>query len=219
VTRSRTRRCVSLTVVASASIVFSAFMARPSQLLAHDGWSAPPWPCQLVVTGELRVSAALAWEHSPTFRDQCWKLAAAGAALIVEPASSGETWRAQTRIRRMDDGATIARARVRPGAHSVELIAHELEHVLEYLEGVKFLMEAHRSSSRVSLVGGAYETGRAVAAGHRVAREVRDATIGRSLDSKPAVPSGAMRPGESERVPDVANSRRPDWQCQKSNDA
>ena len=143
--------------------------------------SARPWPCPLTVTGELRAVAELAWTHSPTFRDQCLKLAAGNATMIVEPASSSDgTLRAQTRILRTHDGVTLARARVRPGAHTVELIAHELEHVVEYLEGVKFLMEAQRGTSRVSLSAGTYETRRAMDAGRRVAKEVRDATTGRS---------------------------------------
>ena len=104
------------------------------------------------------------------------QLAASGATLIVEAVSPNQMWRALTRIGRSEDGVTIAQARVRPCPQAVELIAHELEHVLEYVEGFKFLMEARRGNSRVSLIGGSYETRRAVDAGRRVAQEVRDAT-------------------------------------------
>ena len=101
-------------------ILFAA-AATPAQTIV-EGVTTPievapatrPWPCQLTVTGDLRAFAELAWEHSPTFRDQCRKLAAGGATTIVEPASTREMWRAQTRIRRLDDGVTLARARVRP---------------------------------------------------------------------------------------------------------
>jgi hypothetical protein len=129
------------------------------------------------VSGELRAVTEQAWQDSPTFRDQCRKLAAVGARMIVQPASSREMWRAQTRIHRTNDGATIAYARVRPGAESVELIAHELEHVIEYVDGIKFLMEAHPGTSRVKLSGGAFETQRAIDTVRRVAQEVRDATM------------------------------------------
>jgi hypothetical protein len=129
----------------------------------------------LAVLGELRQFAELAWQHSPAFRDQCRKLAAGGAAMIIEPVARPDMWRALTQIGRLPDGTTMARARVRPSEHTVELIAHELEHVLEYVEGFQFLMEARRGNSRVSLIGGAYETGRAIDAGRRVAQEVRDA--------------------------------------------
>jgi hypothetical protein len=184
--RSRQQWYVSLACVSSASMIVFTVVGTPAQTLTEERSSAPPWPCRLTVTGDLRVFADLAWEHSPTFREQCRKLAAAGATVIVEPVPSREMWRARTRIQRTDDGVTIARTRVRPSAHAEELIAHELEHVVEYLEGVQFLMEAHRGSSRVSLSGGAYETQRAIDAGHRVAQEVHDATTGRHIDSKPA---------------------------------
>jgi hypothetical protein len=182
--RSRQRRFVSFAIASSASmIVFAMFtvVGTPAQTRTDDASAAPapPWPCRLTVIGELRAVAELAWQDSPTFRDQCRKLAAAGASMIVQPASSREMWRAQTRIRRTDDGATIAFARVRPCTDSVELIAHELEHVVEYLEGIKFLMEARRAGSRVKLSGGAYETQRAIDAGRRAAQEVRDAMTGR----------------------------------------
>jgi len=55
----------------------------------------------------------------------------------------------------------------------VELIAHELEHVLERLEGVNFLLGAQVRGSGISLSGGTFETTRAIDAGRRVAREVR----------------------------------------------
>jgi hypothetical protein len=186
--RSRQRRFVSLAIVSSASTLAFAMFAvvatpaqAPAQTVTEDPSTAPApaWPCLLTVIGELRTIAEQAWQDSPTFRDQCRKLAAARARVIVQPASSREVWRAETRIHRIDDGATIAYARVRPSADSVELIAHELEHVIEYLDGIKFLMEAHRGTSRVRLSGGAYETERAIGTGRRVAQEVRDATTGR----------------------------------------
>ena len=65
------------------------------------------------------------------------------------------------------DGVTVARVLVPLNAETVELIAHEFEHVLEYLDGVS---DRHRSG--VTL-GDGYETERAIKAGLRVAREVR----------------------------------------------
>jgi sulfur relay (sulfurtransferase) complex TusBCD TusD component (DsrE family) len=109
--------------------------------------------------------------------DQCRKLAAGRAYVIVE--ASSEIWRAETHLRVTRDGVTIARARVRPTKDAVELIAHELEHVLESLDGVKFLMEAGQGRSRVSLSAGSYETPRAIEAGRRVAQEVRESMSAR----------------------------------------
>jgi hypothetical protein len=60
-------------------------------------------------------------------------------------------------------------------ADIVELIAHEIEHVLERVEGINLLVEWRLGRSRVTLLsGGAFETGRAIDAGRRVAGEVHE---------------------------------------------
>jgi len=94
----------------------------------------------------------------------------------VNPASPKQTYRAETRIGTTPEGVLVARILVRRSADSVELIAHELEHVVEKAEGTKFLFEAVRPGSGVSLSSSAFETQRAVEAGRRVAREVREET-------------------------------------------
>ncbi|WP_157899702.1 hypothetical protein [Luteitalea pratensis] len=69
----------------------------------------------------------------------------------------------------------MAHVSVRRSRDAIELIAHELEHVLEHLEGVTFL-DVKRPGSGISLSGGAFETRRADDSGRRVAAEVRTAT-------------------------------------------
>jgi hypothetical protein len=71
------------------------------------------------------------------------------------------------------EGVIVARVRVRLGPDAIELIAHELEHVLERVEGVKYLMDV--GSSKASVSGGAFETPRAIDAGRRVAVQVEHA--------------------------------------------
>lgn len=174
---ARARQCwiFSLGVVAGASIIVSAGAAAADRPFPDPAPVVGRWPCRLTVTGELRAAAELAWEHSPTFRDQCQKLAATGAVVVVQPVASAVALRAETRIRRTADGITVAISRVRATGNAVELIAHELEHVLEFAAGLNFLMESSRGGSRVRLSGGAYETQRAMDTGRRVAQEVRDA--------------------------------------------
>ena len=139
------------------------------------------WPCQLVIDQNLRAFADSAWDGSATFRHQCRALGAARATVIVTAASPRELdplARAATRIEMSTQGTVFARVRVRLGrdADSVELIAHEVEHVLERVEGINLLMEWRYGSSRVTLLpGGAFETGRAIDVGRRVAREVHEA--------------------------------------------
>jgi hypothetical protein len=66
----------------------------------------------------------------------------------------------------------MARVRVRDGRESVAVIAHELEHVLERIDGVSLALEALRPGSGTTLAGGAYETRRATRAGEQVAEEM-----------------------------------------------
>ncbi len=140
------------------------------------GSAAPPtpWPSQLLISGDLREFAELAWNHSATFRDQCRQLGAARAVVIVR--SSQETFRAKARIGLSADGVTVAHVSVRRSPLAVELIAHELEHVLERTEGINYLLQTTRPHSGVSRSASGFETRRADDAGRRVAEEVRAAT-------------------------------------------
>jgi hypothetical protein len=133
-------------------------------------------PCPLVIGDDLRPFAQLAWDHSATFRKQCRTLGAARATVIVHSASSREIYRADARISVSSEGTIFARVRVRDDINPVELIAHELEHVLERVEGVNLLMESRGGGSRVTLSRSAFETRRAIEAGRRVAQEVHEAT-------------------------------------------
>jgi hypothetical protein len=134
---------------------------------------ATEWPCQLVIDTDLKPFAMQAWERSATFRKQCGILAAANAIVIVRSASARETMRAYARITEYA-GGIYANVRVRPGANAVELIAHEIEHVVERIEGVNLLLESIHKPTRVFLRAGAFETLRAVEAGRRVAQEVHE---------------------------------------------
>jgi hypothetical protein len=142
---------------------------------APAGPAAPRWPCRLIIADDLRASVELAWERSPTFRSQCERLAAARTLVLLHRASSAQISRqAQSTIGVSGDGVTIARVLVRVNADTIELIAHELEHILERLDGVNLAERASRHRSSVTLYGDAYETDRAIDAGRRVAREVRE---------------------------------------------
>jgi hypothetical protein len=63
------------------------------------------------------------------------------------------------------------------GRDHVELIAHELEHVLEQVEGVTVKTSACRADGPT---GEALESCRAVEMGRRVAREVSEARLART---------------------------------------
>ena len=128
------------------------------------------WPCWLVIPQELREVVGLAWDHSPTFRHQCQTLGAAGAVLLVQ--SSRKVASAGAQIGLSPEGVLVARILVCRCPKAAEYLAHELEHVLERVEGVNYLMELGRVGSGVTQSAGAFETVRADTAGRRVAAEM-----------------------------------------------
>jgi len=131
-------------------------------------------PCRVLAQGRLRPLLDELWARSVTFRQQCRRLAGARALVLLQGASAGETvWPAESRIGRLGDGRVMARVRVRTGRESVEVIAHELEHVLERIDGVQLALDAMKRGSGTTIAGGAYETRRATEAGRTVAKEVR----------------------------------------------
>ena len=144
---------------------------------------ATPWslgevpaalPCRLLAHAHLRPLLEQLWSRSVTFRQQCRRLAGARAVVLLQGASADETvWDAESRIGTLDTGRVMARVRVRTGRESVEVIAHELEHVLERIDGVRLALDAARRGSGTTVAGGAYETRRATEAGRQVAKEVR----------------------------------------------
>jgi hypothetical protein len=119
--------------------------------------------------------------RSPTFRRQCARIAHA-SDLVVQlewrpaPATSIDV-RAETRITRKG-GRVTAIVRLRSVDDPVELIAHEIEHIIEQLDGVDLHARAAVTDSGVRLRGGKqpmFETTRATRVGLAVAAEMRQA--------------------------------------------
>jgi hypothetical protein len=115
---------------------------------------------------------------SPTFRAQCQRIADAEVRVVIEV---GFPWEFDRKINALstlvrDDGGRLAFVRVRlshGGSWSV-LIPHELEHVVEQLDGVNLAaIAAERNGKAWRVNGRAYETRRAHDAGHAVDREYR----------------------------------------------
>ena len=145
------------------------------QRMAAEKAPGARWPCRLVVANELLPRVTLAWERSATFRQQCARIAHAGAFVLLRTATSAQIRRpAQSRIGVTEDGVTVAHVLVRSTADSVEHIGHELEHLLEHLEKVDLRDKRNDHRSGVTASGVGYESDRAIDAGRRVAREVRE---------------------------------------------
>lgn len=91
--------------------------------------------------------------------------------VVLDPRRSSRT-RAETEIRSFGDGERSAEIRLHSTNDAVELIAHEMEHVREQLEGTNYLLLSVARTMDVHRVGEGYETRRATDAGLQVAAEV-----------------------------------------------
>ena len=136
-------------------------------------------PPNLVVSREYQSIVETMLHQSPTFRRQCVRIA--GEPFVsVEVRLARPPWRldarALTQIRRRDSGFLDAIIEIFPLQDSVELIAHELEHVIEQLDGVDLESRARLRDASVRVLlshSRAFETVRARKVGLRVGTEVR----------------------------------------------
>jgi len=112
-------------------------------------------------------------QRSPTFQEQCRRIAAVRALRVtvrVGTAVDGGA-HAQTIISRYDAGAIRAEVTLRFSGDYLLLLAHEFEHILEQVEGIDLHEEAASGRAWRTFTG-AWETRRAANAGIRVRREV-----------------------------------------------
>lgn len=117
--------------------------------------------------------------RSPTFRRQCLRISNTPSLTIVVQSfypRSHERVRARTRVMATQDGGLHATVEIRPLDDQAELIAHEIEHVIEQLDGIDLRSRASLPTTGVHFADdGAFETRRAVRVGMAVAEEVRRA--------------------------------------------
>jgi hypothetical protein len=158
----------AFTVFSGASSV--GFPFDPSRDLTVP--SGPP--SNLEIPNTLKPMVARMWRKSPTFRRQCARLTEASLTITV--------W---LRLPKEITGVNaVTEIQVRHGApHSVltrlrtaepEYLAHEIEHVLEHIDGVNLRWSVEHGLEGVRLTGsGRFETDRAVGVGQLVADEVR----------------------------------------------
>jgi len=115
------------------------------------------------------------WQHSPTFRRQCARLAAAPRlTVVIGLGRTRPATRAVTRLTRGANGRDEATVVIGPGGDAAELVAHELEHIVEWLDGADYLSNSDDVRTVVPREF-VFETTRAVEAGKAVASEMRAA--------------------------------------------
>jgi hypothetical protein len=144
-------------------------------VLSHPTIGLPP---NLLVPPFLR-GVVDSMRTSPTFRRQCARIANEPRTVVVlgwfQPQDT-ERIRARTVLSTTPEGTRFAMVEIRPGDDPVELIAHELEHVLEQLDEVDLPALAAVPTSgvrRCDCGKETFETIRAVRAGRLAAAEVR----------------------------------------------
>jgi hypothetical protein len=148
--------------------------------------SAPALPKHLFIAPCLRETVDAMMERSPTFRAQIEAIARTpGLGLAVTLEATPSSRRAEARMRRYVSGLLLANIRIYIVADKEELIAHEIEHVLEQVERVP-VAELAKRGDEAWRAGTAYETRRAIRAGQRVANEMR---ISEGLSARAGRPS------------------------------
>ena len=115
--------------------------------------------------------------RSPAFRRQWQRLERFPRLSIridlVHANHVGEDAHAATTFSVLRDGSQQAVVAIPGGRRLAELVAHEVEHILERLDGVKVDDQHALGDSSVRRASGTFETARAVLVGQLVAKEVR----------------------------------------------
>src|SRR5262249_4058497 len=141
-------------------------------------------PANLQVDPALKLVVERMWQASPTFRRQCRRLAAEhdlqARGSPGDPPIRGASADARTPLTVQGNLPVAAHVYLKPSSKPAELIAHELEHILEQLDRVDLAAQSGNGAVWKS-DRGSFETRRAIETGRRVAREIMG---GASLDSR-----------------------------------
>jgi hypothetical protein len=174
---------VRLRDVLRATLVLLVLSAGPAAAqaptplaLADSGVVLTDLPPNLRVPRDLRPVLEQALRRSPTFQHQLQTLL--HTQRVRMSVSYGglrglRLFQAHSVVTHHEYGALIVDTTLFMPADLVELVAHEIEHVCEQIEGVDLRALAGRRDSGVYDVGGHYETERAIAVGRRVSREAQ----------------------------------------------
>jgi hypothetical protein len=163
----------------------------------------PGLPRNVLIESSFSDAVNLMLVGSATFRTQCDRLRDVEPLIVyvrldrdaAVPASRRS--RAEGVIQRYQFGRIKATVTLWSDEHAVELIAHELEHVIEYMEGVDYRRLALTFRGGVWNDGSdRFETNRAIQAGARVAAEVARARSRRIEVNAARGPTRPLRPGD-----------------------
>ena len=170
-----------------STLLFATVMAAPmrAQTLPESQSPSPamacadafPQPLNIHVDPLLQPLVAALLEKSPTLRRQWQTIGAARIVRVWVVATpvlrETQSARARTQFTRYTFGAIRAVVELPGGMDITELLPHELEHVIEQIEGLDLPALAQKRESGVDQVsGGVFETSRARNAGLLALQEV-----------------------------------------------
>lgn len=157
-----------LAVVTLASSIAATTPEEPARRV--------PLPANVVIDAAIRDEVEELVALSPTLARQFAVVGAAPAKveIRVSLARLPAFRRAEATISRYEAGFVAAQITLPPSADFAELLAHEIEHVVEQIEGVD-LRAIARTGGATQDVSGIYETVRARDAGRAAAHEVEQA--------------------------------------------
>lgn len=149
------------------------------QRLGQTEPALPPAECRAIpanidVQDKLERTVLRLIERSRTFRLQCAAIGAVPSVHVSLRLASGlgALVRARTELATYPDGRTRATINVPVSRDLPELMAHEFEHVIEHLDGIRLRTAAPASRGLIDVGGNAYESKRAIVAGRAAAMEV-----------------------------------------------
>jgi len=170
-----TMRCVGgfvgFALVCSLICTPDSAAAQSTAALAQD------LPNNIQIEANLRPLVSMLLRKSSTFRRQCVRISLASnlriVVLAIPPLREASAPRARATFTRFLHGAIRVVIEIPVASDYVELLPHELEHVIEQLEGVNLATLARRGGHGVIEIDpGVFETARARAAGLAVVDEV-----------------------------------------------
>lgn len=133
-------------------------------------------PANIHANDTLRAAIVPLLARSQTLRRQCTTIAAAGRTQVTLLLSTARmTARARSTARRYGSGLLIVDIEIPPASKDfAELLAHELEHVTEFIDRVDFKILARAHGGPVVQEGsdGSFESARAQKAGRTAAAEI-----------------------------------------------
>jgi hypothetical protein len=166
-------RVLSITLLNSLSL--GLIVAGQARALAASDETLSI-PANLHVSPDLQGRFNVMLAASPTFRSQCQRLAEQTdlyVRLVIDMRLVDGPIRARSLIRHVRSGAVVAFVSIGASPDPAEWLAHEIEHVIEQLEGVRLHALAAMNQNVWRTSRDTFETDRAIRAGRAVLDEVR----------------------------------------------